>query len=220
MRPLVKICGLTRAEDALLAERRGADALGFIFYRPSPRYAAPETVRGIVARLHPFTATVGVFVGAAAAEINAICTHCRLDRVQLHGGEPYSLLAELERPGYRVMRPKDEASLAALRRLPDETIMLDTYDPGLFGGTGKSSNWEWSRSLGEGRQIILAGGLGPENILAAIAAARPSAVDFSSGLEASPGIKDSAKIEALFEILSTQLGQPEATGFPPVARQA
>lgn len=194
----VKVCGMTRLEDARLAEALGAHAVGFIFYAPSPRSVTPEQAAAIVRGLHPYTVKVGVFVRESAEHINAIAAACGLDRVQLHGGEPHDLLARLERPGYRALRLKDEADLAAAREAPDTTVLLDTYDPDYYGGTGRPFNWEWARELGRSRRVILAGGISPQNVARALAAARPAAVDVSSSLEAAPGRKDPDKLAAFF----------------------
>ncbi|HKI98140.1 MAG TPA: phosphoribosylanthranilate isomerase [bacterium] len=205
----VKVCGLTSLEDAKLAEACGAHALGFIFYAPSPRCAEPAEVARIVADLHPYTLKVGVFVGESVERMNELAEQCRLDRIQLHGGEPYETLARLNRPGYRAFKLKDEADLAAAREAPDTTLMLDTYDPALQGGTGRPANWEWARSLGETRRVILAGGLSAENIAAALRTARPAGVDVSSSLEAAPGRKDAHKVEAFFAALRRALTPDE-----------
>ena len=205
----VKVCGITRLEDAKLAEALGAHAIGFIFYAPSPRCADAATVARIVAELHPYTLKVGVFVGERVERMNELAQHCRLDRIQLHGGEPYEVLAQLGRPGYRALKLKDEADLAAARAAPDATLMLDTFDPGLHGGTGRPFNWEWARALGETRRVILAGGLSAENVAAALRTARPAAVDASSSLEAAPGRKDPRKLEAFFAALREALAGDE-----------
>lgn len=197
----VKVCGLTRLEDAKLAEACGAHALGFIFYPASPRRADPEVVAQIVAELHPYTVRVGVFVGERVGTMNEVAERCRLDRIQLHGGEPYETLAQLNRPAYRAFKLKDEADLAAVRAAPDATLMLDTFDPTLPGGTGRPFNWEWARSLGQNRPVILAGGLSADNVAAALRTARPAAIDVSSSLEAAPGRKDAGKVEAFFAAL-------------------
>ena len=197
----VKICGITCLEDALHAEALGAQALGFIFWEPSPRSVSPEDTSGIVAALHPFTVKVGVFVNETVERMNGIAEQCRLDRIQLHGGEPFETLARLNRPAYRAFKLKDEQELAAAEAAPDRAMMLDTYDPALVGGTGRPANWEWARQLGKKRAVILAGGLSPENVAAAVEAARPAAVDATSSLESTPGKKDPARVEAFFNAL-------------------
>jgi phosphoribosylanthranilate isomerase len=201
----VKICGITRLEDARLAESCGAQAVGFIFYRSSPRFVSPQAAARIATELHPYTLKVGVFVGETPARINEIAESCRLDRIQLHGGEPYEVLAALARPGYRALRLESHDDLLVARKAPDRTLLLDTYDPALHGGTGRPANWEWAAELGLTHRVILAGGLSPENVGEAIAAARPSALDASSSLEAAPGRKDAARVEAFFAALRRAL---------------
>jgi phosphoribosylanthranilate isomerase len=136
--------------------------------------------------------------------MNRIAAHCRLDRVQLHGREPYELLARLERPAYRARKLRGEGDLEAVLAEPDETVLLDTYDPGLHGGTGRPFDWEWAREAGRRKRVILAGGLNAQNVALAIEVARPAALDVSSSLEARPGIKDRGRIEAFFLALRRQ----------------
>ena len=202
----VKVCGITRLEDAITAIDCGAQAVGFIFHKPSPRYIAPERARGIIAALPPYMVTVGVVVKLDAAEINRIAEFCRLDRIQLHGGEPAELLRQLQRPAYRAFRLRGEADLARVEAAPEETVMLDSYDADHYGGTGRPFNWEWARTISTSRarprRVILAGGLNPENVAMALEEAQPAALDVSSGVEVEPGIKDPAKIGAFFRAVS------------------
>lgn len=197
----VKICGITRVEDAKLAEACGAHALGFIFYRPSPRRVNMEAAAKIMGQLHPYTLKVGVFVRAKPARINDLADLLGLDRIQLHGGEPFKMIVSLNRSAYRAFKLKDEGDLEAARAAPDATVMLDTFDPVLHGGTGRPFNWEWAREIGRSHRVILSGGLSPENIAQAIKTAQPMAVDASSSLEAAPGRKDPEKVEAFFRAL-------------------
>ena len=213
MTPRVKVCGNTRLEDALAAVECGADALGFIFYAKSPRAADPEAVAGIVRRLPPFVVTVGVFVDETVETMNRLAERCRLDRIQLHGQEPYEMLARLARPAYRARKPRSREELAALLAEPDETVLLDTYDAGLRGGTGRPFDWNWAREACRHKRVILAGGLSAENIAQAVVAAQPAAVDVSSSLEARPGIKDRRKIEDFFRAL-----RGEAAHIPPSSK--
>jgi phosphoribosylanthranilate isomerase len=210
----VKICGITRPEDARLAVELGAAALGFIFYKPSPRYVDPERAAAIVRTLPPFVTAVGVFVQATAAEMNAIAERSRLDRIQLHGDEPYELLQRLSRPAYRAFRLKEPGDVRAVEAAPDADVLLDTFMPDRFGGTGRAFDWTWARGLVErlalqGRRVILAGGLTPETVGQALREVRPHALDISSGVEAEPGIKDESKLRALFRALeTTDAGDP------------
>jgi phosphoribosylanthranilate isomerase len=203
----VKVCGITRPEDAELAVELGAAALGFIFYRPSPRYVAPERVAAIVRGLPPYVTTVGVFVKEQPAAMNAIAELARLDRIQLHGDEPYAWVEGLSRPAYRAFRLKEAADVKAVEEAPDRQVLLDTYLPGQYGGTGRAFDWSWARGLVErlarqGRRVILAGGLTPGSVAEALREVRPHALDISSGVEAEPGVKDEQKLRALFRALA------------------
>lgn len=204
----VKVCGLTRVEDALHADACGAHALGFIFHPPSPRGVTPEQARRIIAALPPLAVKVGVFVGQPVAEICQVAEFCALDRIQLHGGQPFADLARLNRPGYRALRLKDERDLAAALEGPDTTVLLDTYDPLLQGGTGRPTDWGWAKQMAQRKRVILAGGLGPETIVQAFRTVHPYGVDASSGLESAPGLKDPAKVNAFFNALRTLTALP------------
>ncbi len=197
----VKVCGITRLEDARAAIAEGAQALGFNFYAPSPRYLTPEHAAEIISALPPFVVTVGVFVQERVEEMNRIAALCGLDRIQLHGGEEATVAAALVRPAYRAFRLKEPGDLAAVEAAPEGTVLLDTFDPHVFGGTGRPFNWEWARRIAQNRQVILAGGLNPENVAQAVAEAQPAAVDVSSGVEAAPGVKDAARLADFFRAL-------------------
>ena len=197
----VKVCGNTRLEDARLAAEMGAHMLGFIFYAPSPRSVAPEKAAAIIRDLPPYVVAVGVFVNEKLDRMNQIATECRLDRIQLHGNEPYETIRALVRPAYRAFRLREQSDLTHVVGEPDSCVLLDTYDSGIPGGTGRTFDWTWARKAAEVKQVILAGGLGAHNVAEAVAAARPAAVDVLSSLESSPGKKDSAKVEAFFSAL-------------------
>lgn len=208
----VKICGITTASDAILATSAGADAIGLNFYEPSPRYILPEQARGVVAALPAGVRAVGVFVNAPLEQILSLCSAIPLAAVQLHGDEPPAMVAAL-----RVRLPQRtwlvralrcrEASLLpvsdylaaciALGPAPD-AVLLDAYRAGEYGGTGQVLDWSTvARERGLLGQIplILAGGLTPNNVADAIAATHPSGVDTASGVEASPGKKDSQLVQ-------------------------
>ena len=206
----VKICGITRAQDAEAALRHGARALGFILWPKSPRYVAPETAARIIAGMPPFVLAVGVFVDQPVAEMNDLAARCRLDRIQLHGGEPFGTLAALSRPGWRVLRLKSEQDVSAAVAVPDRTLHLDTFHEKLVGGTGQVTDWSWARRISEKKAVILAGGIGPDNAAQAVQAVRPAALDVNSGVESAPGIKDPAKIEALFRALKNLPAPPHS----------
>ena len=202
----IKICGITNLEDALLAAELGADALGFIFFPQSPRKVAPETAREIIAQLPPFVASVGVFVDEAAAVVQDLAASLGLDWVQLHGQESPEYCRNLGRRVIKGFRIKDENSLRELEPYRDavQAFLLDTYKKGQVGGTGEVFDWYLAREAKKFGQIILAGGLTPENVAQAIAAARPQAVDAASGTEAEPGRKDPAKLRAFFRAVSSK----------------
>ena len=199
----IKICGINNLEDALLAAELGADALGFIFYPKSPRKVAPETAREIIAQLPPFVAAVGVFVDEDAAVVRDLASRVGLDWVQLHGQESPEYCRNLGRKVIKGFRIKDEDSLRLLADYQGaaQALLLDTYKQGQVGGTGTAFDWRLAREAKQYGRIILAGGLTPENVAQAIAAARPQAVDAASGTEAAPGRKDPAKLRAFFKAI-------------------
>jgi len=198
MSVVVKICGVTNDEDALAAVAAGADALGFMFYEPSPRYVTPEVVRGIVNTLPAAVAKVGVFVNMPEANIREIATGCALDTLQFHGGElPEFCCSFSEFKVWKAFRIKDRDSLLHLESYETDAWLLDTFVPEKLGGTGAKFNWELACAANEfGRPIILAGGLTPDNVAAAVRQVRPYGVDVSSGVEKKPGKKDHEKIRA------------------------
>ena len=195
----IKICGITRLEDAQAAVAAGANALGFVFWPKSPRYIEPAKARGIVATLPPSIHAVGVFVDQAAADVNRIAEEVGLSQVQLHGDETKKYVQEMKRPVIKAVAVGVEES-AVLGTWPSEvTVLLDVHDPVRKGGTGKVIDWVVAAEIAKLRPIILAGGLTPENVGEAIARVRPYGIDVSSGVEAQPGIKDHKRLAALFE---------------------
>ena len=202
-RPRLKICGITRLEDALLATSLGAHALGFIFSQKSPRYISPEKAQEIIKKLPPFVQTVGVFVNEKSETIKTIAQNCGLNLIQLHGDESPTFCEHLDLPCIKAFRIKDEASLKGLVSYKDKVkgFLLDTYEKGQAGGTGKIFNWELAAKAKEyGIPIILAGGLNPDNIRAAIKTVHPYALDVNSGIESAPGKKNKMLMERLFAI--------------------
>ncbi len=190
----VKICGITNIEDAMMAVSCGADALGFVF-AGSPREITPPAAREIIDNLPPMIQKIGVFVDTGAGIINDICDFCYLDWVQLHGAEPPEILSELNRPAIKGIRLKGEETLHVVGNYGDFFILVDSYEPGKKGGTGRPANWELAATISSVRPIILAGGLNPHNVRGAIDLVKPYAVDVSSGVESSPGRKDPALVE-------------------------
>lgn len=200
----VKICGITNLEDARLAAELGAQALGFIFYPKSPRSIKPEAARQIIAHLPPLVLSVGVFVNEAAALVLEVAEMVRLDWVQLHGEEPPEYCRFLYRNVMKAIRVQDQSSLEQMQRYQGSVraFLLDTYTSGPRGGTGESFDWSLARQAREYGPVVLAGGLRPENVAAAIREASPLAVDVASGVEASPGKKDPARLRAFFQAVA------------------
>ena len=195
MRTRVKICGITREVDALAAVEHGADAIGLVFYPPSPRYVSVERAAQIAAVLPPFVTTVGLFVNADAETIAEVVEKVGIDLIQFHGNECADYCAQHHRPWIRALRMKDDLDLArsAEQFAAARGLLLDAYRPGVPGGTGET--FDWSRIPSElAGSIVLAGGLDAENISEAVRNVRPFAVDVSGGVEAEPGIKDADKI--------------------------
>lgn len=197
----VKICGITRLEDAELAVELGAAALGFNFYAPSPRYITPAKAREITRRLPPFVMSVGVFADEPdAGRILALAREAGLNAIQVRGPrlpDAGELLDEY--PLIVAVPVHAQFQAAELGALKASAFLLDAYDPQLLGGTGKTFDWNLAREAARYGRIVLAGGLTPENVGPAIRAARPFAVDVASGVESSPGVKDAGKLRAFFE---------------------
>ena len=191
----IKICGITSKEDALAAAQLGADALGFVF-AASPRKVSAERAREIIKALPPFVKTVGVFVDEDPERVSSIAALCGLDILQLHGSESVDYCSSFDRRVIKAVRMQSREELKNLSKYVDvvDGLLLDTYVPNKPGGTGITFNWKLAvEATGYGR-IILAGGLNPENVAAAIKMVKPYAVDASSGLERSPGVKDHEKV--------------------------
>jgi phosphoribosylanthranilate isomerase len=197
----VKICGITTWDDARLSVDLGASALGFNFYPPSPRAITPADAWKIIRRLPPFVEAVGVFVNWPPLVVEALARALHLTAVQLHGAESPEEVAELARTRrvIKAVQVKRGFRLTGLARYrAADGILLDGFARGLHGGTGRTLDWKLARAAGRYGQIILAGGLTPENIAEAIRVAEPYAVDVASGVERRPGRKDAGKLHALF----------------------
>ncbi len=191
----IKFCGITRAEDANAAVSLGADAIGFVFYAPSPRCIAVAQAVDIARRLPPFLCKVGLFVNAPAAEVDAVSRAVGLDVVQYHGDETPTECARSPRPwikAFRVRAGIDTATECA-RYGAASAWLFDSFDEKLYGGSGKAFDWRLLPQLSR-RPIILAGGLTPDNVGEAIRVTKPYAVDVSGGIEATKGIKDYQKM--------------------------
>ena len=197
----VKLCGITRMEDAALAVSEGAWAIGLIFAPESVRRCELDVAEEIGAAMKRKVEVAGVFVNAHLDELAEIADRCSLTLLQLHGEEGPSYCAEAaRRTGCKVIkaaRVESAASVRALRAFPVDFHMLDAHVRGRHGGTGETFAWELATARGAGPPVILSGGIGPDNAAAAIAAVRPIALDSASGTEAEPGRKDPAKVTAL-----------------------
>ncbi len=195
----VKICGITNIEDALAAVDYGADALGFIFFKGSPRYVSPETAREITSFLPPFVATVGVFVNETEQKMREVLQYSGMDVLQLHGEEAPAVCAAWHRV-IRSLRIKDFTDLKPLEACSKvSAFLLDSYSPGQFGGTGQIFNWEIAVEAKRFGKIILSGGLNADNVENAIRRVKPYAVDVSSGIEEKKGKKDLKKMRLFIE---------------------
>jgi phosphoribosylanthranilate isomerase len=192
----VKICGITSLADAVNATETGADALGFMFYAPSPRNIEPAKVQEIIKDLPAFIKKVGVFVDAEIPFIQKIVEQTGIDTVQLHGNESPSFCDQLSGlTVYKAFRVQDEDSLKQLKTYSVNAWLLDSFTPGVFGGSGATFNWDIAlEAIKLGTPVILAGGLTPENVAEAIRKVRPYGVDVSSGVEISRGKKDPEKV--------------------------
>jgi phosphoribosylanthranilate isomerase len=190
----VKICGMTNLNDALSAVDAGVDALGFIFYKKSPRSVNMKIVREIVSKLPPFVDAVGVFVNETAEKINKISDRCNLDKIQLHGNESPAFCKKIQRRVIKAFRIKDLQSVKQLSGYSVSSFLLDTYSEGGYGGTGKTFDWNLVHPAKEYGPVILAGGLTAINVGKAIQIVQPYGVDVCSGIESHPGIKDHNKM--------------------------
>ena len=200
MRTRIKVCGITRLDDAQRAVELGVDALGFVFWPRSPRCVSLRQAERIAAALPPFVATVGVFVNQPLDEIRTVAAGVGLSAIQLHGDEPPGAWGSV--PGrcikaVGVGRGFDAAAVAAWPA--DIWPLLDAHDPARRGGTGRAVDWDIAAEVSRTRRIILAGGLDASNIGDAIARVRPFAVDVASGVEREPGIKDPERLRAFVE---------------------
>ena len=196
----VKICGITNVEDAMAAVEAGADALGFVFYEKSPRFVNPMSAAKIIGKLPPFIQTVGLFVNEETEKINWTADYCGLDLVQLHGDESPEDCLDVNRRVIKAFRMQNSVSIEPLKDYQVCGYLLDAWCPDCYGGTGKSFNWEMAAAAGQYGRIILAGGLTPDNVVEAIVAVRPYAVDVSSGVESAPGKKVPVKVKEFIRL--------------------
>lgn len=196
MNTRIKVCGITRPEDALVASRLGVDAIGLVFYPPSSRYVEIEQARDIIKASNPLVTVVGLFVDADPDWVSDLLDQLPLQMLQFHGDETAQYCRYFNRPFIKALRVKEDAAnlQEQLHRFPEATALLfDSYSDAVQGGSGEGFNW--SLIPGNCNQpIILAGGLNPDNVAAAVTQVRPHAVDVCSGVEASPGIKNQTLI--------------------------
>ena len=196
-RTRVKICGITSVKDAIFAVNAGADAIGLVFYAPSPRFVTIEQAQQIVAAMPPFVSVVALFVNALPIEIETVLAQVRIDIVQFHGDETRSDCEQIKLPYYKAIRVKADTNLLQYEAefSSAKALLLDTYSDAAFGGTGQVFDWGLvPQNLT--KPVILAGGLTAENVALGIKQVRPYAVDVSGGVERSKGVKDVAKIAA------------------------
>ena len=197
MMTAVKICGVTRIEDALAAAAHGAHAIGLVFYRPSPRYVEPDTAAEIVRALPPFVTPVGLFVDASEDEVRDVSARSGVRLLQFHGSESAAYCARFALPYMKAVRVRPAVDLLQYARdfAGAKALLLDAYQEGLHGGTGAVFDWTLIPPALP-LPIVLSGGLTPENVADAVRRVKPGAVDVSSGVESGKGIKDARKIAA------------------------
>lgn len=207
---IIKICGITNYEDAKLAAALGADILGFIFYKKSPRYIPETEAFKIIENIPDDVKKAAVFVNRDFNEAAGILKKGQFDYIQLHGDEPQSKITEYKKLGYsviRAIRAKNEDNIDILKNINADFFLIDSYSKNLYGGTGKISDWDFAKEASKKYKVILSGGLNPKNILKAVKYVNPYGVDFCSGIETEPGKKDADKMRLLFTLLKEDLRQ-------------
>ncbi len=202
-RPKVKVCGITNYDDAAKAVEAGVDALGFVLYRDSPRFVQTEVVMRIVAKLPPFVVPVGVFVNEDAKVVRDLMDECGLSLAQLHGDETAAYCESLGRPALRGLRLRNQGTLLHMAEFKGRAnvrgFVVDAWSEKGYGGTGEVADWELAAEAAKAADILLAGGLTPENVQEAVRQVQPYGVDVSSGVESRPGKKDHAKMLAFVQ---------------------
>lgn len=195
LRTRVKICGITRVQDALEAVRCGADAIGLVFYAASPRCVTLLQAQQVVAAMPPFVSVVALFVNATQAEIENVTSQVSIDIVQFHGDETAAECERIKLPYFKAIRVKPDTNLLKCEAEFNgaKALLLDTYSESAYGGTGHAFDWDLIPK-NMSKPVILAGGLMAENVGLAIQKVKPYAVDISGGVEISKGVKDSDKI--------------------------
>jgi phosphoribosylanthranilate isomerase len=197
MKTQVKICGVTNIEDGLVAAEAGADLIGLMFYEQSPRHVTLAQAAEISRALPRFLIRVGVFVNPSPDLVMRAISECQLTMLQFHGDEPSDFCTHFGLMSVKAIRVRDESSLQLLENYRTDAFLLDAHSSKGLGGTGEQFNWDLAvKAQAYGRPIIIAGGLTPENVAAAVQAVRPFGVDVSSGVESAPGKKDPVKVRA------------------------
>lgn len=200
----VKICGIRRTEDALLAAELGAWAVGFVFWPGSARFIDPYRARRISTELPPWVVPVGVFVDQPAEYVSAVASLVRLGVVQLHGSETPEMVERMPQRVIKSVAVTSDFDESSVDRIPARAgVLLDAHDPERHGGTGTTIDWSRAAAAARRRRVLLAGGLRPENVRTAIDTVRPFGIDVSSGVESAPGVKDPDRLRALFAALDT-----------------
>jgi phosphoribosylanthranilate isomerase len=205
----VKVCGITNMHNAVYAVQSGVSALGFIFYKKSPRYISPSKAKKIIENLPPFVIPVGVFVNATDRQINEVCRFTRIHTVQLHGDEPADLCHRLSH--YKLIkafRIHDKFKLKTIKPYKVDAYLFDAYQEDAFGGTGKTFSWHLLKALISPNRSYISGGLNADNVRECIAITKPYAVDISSGVEHKPGIKNHKAIDEFMTVMT----HTQATG--------
>jgi phosphoribosylanthranilate isomerase len=197
----VKICGITRPQDAELAAGLGANALGFVFWPDSPRSVSVDTAKAIAENVPAGVLKVGVFVNQRVEDVVRIMDDAGLDVAQLHGHESPEYCQSVGRRVFKAVGMADNGSVSIDDFGPDVVLLVDAHDPVRVGGTGKTVNWDSAREIAATRRTILAGGLNAANVKLAVRSVRPYGVDVSSGVESAPGVKDPNRLRTFFEAL-------------------
>lgn len=191
----IKICGITNLSDAVAAAEYGADALGFVFYRKSPRFIEPEDAAEIIKKLPPFVTPVALFVNEEEKKVLEITSLTGINVIQFHGNETLEYILGFNQRVIKAVRVDDEKPVESLFKLEINAILFDAFSTSAYGGTGTTFNWGLIKDFSASSRIILAGGLSPDNVKKAVETVRPYAVDVSSGVELSPGVKDQIKMK-------------------------
>jgi phosphoribosylanthranilate isomerase len=199
----IKICGVTREQDARLAVQLGADAIGFVFWPGSPRFISPAQAAPIIASLPPSVAAVGVFVNATLDEIERVTALAGLTAIQLHGEESRDTWTRTPKHCIKAVAVDEHFDARSIEDWPARVVpLLDAGDAGARGGTGRTINWSIAATAARVRPIVLAGGLTPENVGEAMRIVRPYGLDVSSGVESAPGVKDAGRLTAYFRAVA------------------